>query len=34
VALIDPESNKPTRAGYLVEDGKKQRISRRSGKAI
>ena len=34
VALIDPESNKPTRAGYLVEEGKKQRISRRSGKAI
>ena len=34
VALIDPESNKPARVGYAIEDGKKQRISRRSGKAI
>ena len=34
VALIDPESNKPARVGYAIEDGKKQRISRRSGKAL
>jgi large subunit ribosomal protein L24 len=34
VALIDPESNKPTRVGYSMEDGKKQRIARRSGKTL
>ena len=34
VALIDPESNKATRVGYALEDGKKQRVSRRSGKAL
>jgi large subunit ribosomal protein L24 len=35
VALIDPESNKPTRVGYQVrEDGRKVRIARRSGAAL
>jgi large subunit ribosomal protein L24 len=34
VQLIDAESKKPTRAGYRLEDGKKVRISRHSGKEI
>ncbi len=35
VQLIDPETKKPTRAGYRVdEDKKKVRISRASGKDI
>jgi large subunit ribosomal protein L24 len=35
VRLIDPETHKPTRVGYTVnEDGKKVRISRASGKEI
>jgi large subunit ribosomal protein L24 len=34
VSLIDPESGKPTRAGYSIEKGKKTRIARKSGKAI
>jgi large subunit ribosomal protein L24 len=34
VQLIDGETKKPTRAGYRLEDGKKVRISRISGKDI
>jgi large subunit ribosomal protein L24 len=35
VQLIDPETHKPARVGYTVnEDGKKVRISRASGKEI
>jgi large subunit ribosomal protein L24 len=34
VQLIDGETKKPTRAGYRLEDGKKVRISRSSGKDI
>lgn len=35
VALIDPKSNKPTRAGYKIDDkGEKTRISKKSGEAI
>jgi large subunit ribosomal protein L24 len=35
VQLADPETHKPTRVGYTVdEDGKKVRISRASGKEI
>lgn len=34
VALIDPVSKKPTRVGYKIEDGKKVRISKSSGKAV
>ncbi|MCH3904790.1 MAG: 50S ribosomal protein L24 [Lactobacillus sp.] len=34
VMLIDPNSQKPTRVGYQVVDGKKVRIAKVSGKAI
>ncbi len=34
VALIDPKTKKPTRAGYKVEQGKKVRVSKKSGAEI
>ncbi len=34
VALVDPKTNKPTRIGYKVEDGKKTRVARKSGSVI
>ena len=34
IALIDPETNKATRVGYDMADGKKVRVARKSGKAI
>jgi large subunit ribosomal protein L24 len=34
VALIDPDTKKPARAGYRMADGKKARFSRTSGKDI
>ena len=34
VALLDPETNKPTRVGFEVKDGKKIRIAKKSGKEI
>jgi len=34
VALLDPKSGKPTRAGYKIEGDKKTRIARRSGEAV
>ena len=34
IALIDPETNKATRGGYDMADGKKVRVARKSGKAI
>jgi large subunit ribosomal protein L24 len=36
VALVDPDSKKPARAGYRIdsESGKKIRISRPSGKEV
>lgn len=36
VSLIDPDSKKPTRVGYKIdaETGKKQRVSKLSGKII
>jgi large subunit ribosomal protein L24 len=34
VALIDPDTKKPARAGYRFADGKKTRVSRSSGKDI
>jgi len=34
VALIDPESGKPTRIRYEVKDGKKVRVAVKSGKVI
>jgi large subunit ribosomal protein L24 len=35
VALIDPDTNKPTRVGFkLLEDGRKIRVARSSGAAL
>ncbi|MFI3228173.1 MAG: 50S ribosomal protein L24 [Clostridia bacterium] len=34
VALVCKETGKPTRVGFKVEDGKKIRISKKSGKEI
>jgi large subunit ribosomal protein L24 len=34
VALIDPKKNIPTRIGYIMRDGKKVRIARKSGQEI
>ena len=35
VQLVDPETKRPARVGYKInEDGKKVRISRASGKEI
>ena len=35
VQIVDPETHKPSRVGYTVnEDGKKVRVSRASGKEI
>ncbi|WP_010307941.1 50S ribosomal protein L24 [Kurthia senegalensis] len=34
VMLIDPTTGEPTRVGFKVEDGKKVRVSKKSGKVI
>ena len=34
VQLIDPSTNKPTRVGYKVVDGKKIRYAKKSGEEI
>jgi large subunit ribosomal protein L24 len=34
VSLIDPKTNKPTRVGKKVVDGKKVRVTRKSGSNI
>lgn len=34
LALLDPETGKATRVGYKIEDGKKVRVSKKSGKTI
>ncbi len=34
VALIDPKSKKATRVGYEMRDGKKVRVSKKSGQVI
>ncbi len=34
VALIDPKSKKPTRAGFKTVDGKKVRVAKKSGVEI
>lgn len=34
VMLIDPNDGKPTRVGYKVVDGKKVRVSKKSGETL
>ena len=34
VALIDPETGKPTSVGFKVVDGEKVRVAKKSGKVI
>lgn len=34
IALADPKDNKPTRVGFAVKDGEKQRVAKRSGEVI
>lgn len=34
IALIDPQTKKPTRIGYRIENGAKVRFAKRSGKVI
>ena len=34
VALVDPKTNKATKVGYKVVDGKKVRVARKSGEVI
>jgi len=34
LALLDPKSGKPTRVGYRVDNGKKVRVSKKSGEII
>lgn len=34
LALLDPDSNTPTRVGYKIENGQKLRVSKKSGKTI
>ncbi|WP_353989239.1 50S ribosomal protein L24 [Pediococcus argentinicus] len=34
VMLIDPSTNEPTRVGFKVVDGKKVRVSKKSGESI
>jgi len=34
LAFADPKDGKPTRVGFQIKDGKKQRIAKRSGEVI
>ncbi|MBK6546059.1 MAG: 50S ribosomal protein L24 [Saprospiraceae bacterium] len=34
LSLLDPKSGKPTRVGFAVENGKKVRVSKKSGEII
>ena len=34
LAFVDPKDGKPTRVGFQIKDGKKQRIAKRSGEVI
>ena len=34
VALVDPKTNKPTKVGYKVENGKKVRVAKKSSTVI
>lgn len=34
VSLLDPKDGKPTRVGYVIENGKKSRVAKKSGQKI
>jgi len=34
LAFADPKDNKPTRVGFVVKDGEKKRVAKRSGEVI
>jgi len=34
VALVCPHTDKPTRVGFIVKEGSKVRVSKKSGKEI
>ena len=34
VAILNPETNKADRVGFAIEDGKKQRVFKSSGKPV
>jgi large subunit ribosomal protein L24 len=34
LSMIDPKDGKPTRVGFLMKDGKKVRVAKRSGEVI
>ena len=34
LAFADPKDGKPTRVGFEIKDGKKQRVAKRSGEVI
>ena len=34
VALLDPKNDVPTRVGFIIKDGKKVRVAKKSGEAI
>jgi large subunit ribosomal protein L24 len=34
LSIIDPKDGKPTRVGFLMKDGKKVRVAKRSGEVI
>jgi len=34
VGVVDPKTNKPTRIGYAIKEGKKVRIAKKSGTTI
>ncbi len=34
IALVDPKDNKATRVGFVIKDGEKKRVAKRSGEVI
>ncbi|MGL4406407.1 MAG: 50S ribosomal protein L24 [Notoacmeibacter sp.] len=34
LSIIDPKDGKPTRVGFIMKDGKKVRVAKRSGEVI
>jgi large subunit ribosomal protein L24 len=34
VMLVDPKDGKPTRVGYVIKDGKKTRVAKKSGTTL